>query len=258
MISFDSELILSWVTAFFIPLTRILGFISIAPIFGDKSVALPVKVGLGMLLTMIVTAAIPPLPTIDLLSPAGALLIIQQMIIGLAIGFMMRIIFFAIDMAGQLCGLTMGFGFASFFDPQSQANTAVISQFFGILAILVFLSMNGHLMMISALVESFLTFPVASESSHINGMTLALWGGNIFKFGLQLSLPIVATLLIANMALGVLTRSAPQLNIFGIGFPITLGVGFVVITLILPSMLYPIQNFFEQTFSAIQMAFKNQ
>jgi flagellar biosynthetic protein FliR len=246
MIELSSEMLQSWVAGLLLPLVRILAFISIAPFFGNKSIAMPIKVAMGILLAVAMAPAIPKIPSFDLLSPEGALVIIQQMIIGLALGFVMQIIFTAIEMSGQISGMTMGFGFATFFDHQSQGSTAVISQFLNILAMLVFLSMDGHLMMISALLESFYTFPVANSDMMLDGMRIAQWGSQIFTIGLQLSLPVVATLLITNIALGVLTRSAPQLNIFGIGFPITLLTGFLVIALMLPSMTVPYRYFMER------------
>ncbi|MBU3545097.1 flagellar biosynthetic protein FliR [Polynucleobacter sp. MWH-Mekk-B1] len=256
MIDINTDLLQAWVTGLLIPLTRILAFISIAPFFGNKSISLPMKVAMGFMLAVAIAPAIPGMPTVDLLSLQGVLTITQQMIIGLAMGLMVQIIFTAIEMAGQISGLTMGFGFATFFDHQSQGSTAVISQFLNVLAMLVFLSMDGHLMMISALLESFYSFPVSDIPGSIDGMRIALWGENIFSIGLQLALPVVATLLITNMALGVLTRSAPQLNIFGIGFPLTLCVGFIVIALMLPSMALPYSYFIEKGITASKSVLK--
>jgi flagellar biosynthetic protein FliR len=205
---------------------------------------------------MMIAPAAPAMPTVDLLSLRGILIIAEQMIIGLAIGLMMQVIFSAIEMAGQISGMTMGFGFATNYDPQSAGTTIVISQLMGILALLVFLSMNGHLIMIAGLLESFYAFPVTAEPRMIDGMTIAIWGTKLFSIALQLSLPIVATLLITNLALGILTKSSPQLNIFGIGFPITLCVGFVVIMLMLPTMAAPYQYILEQGMAASKTMLK--
>jgi len=150
-------------------------------------------------------------------------------------GFAMRLVFTAIDMAGDIMGMQMGLGFASFYDPVNAANTQVIAQFLGMLAALAFLSMNGHLYMLSALAESFHAFPISTQVPSAHALhTLALWGGSIFAYALRLALPLIAALLITNLALGILTRSAPQLNIFAIGFPITLVVGFATLMLTLP------------------------
>ncbi|QWD10212.1 flagellar biosynthetic protein FliR [Polynucleobacter paneuropaeus] len=256
MLTLNSDLIQAWVVTILIPLVRILGFVAIAPFFGNQAISMPIKVAMGILLAMMIAPAAPAMPTVDLLSLRGILIIAEQMIIGLAIGLMMQIIFSAIEMAGQISGMTMGFGFATNYDPQSAGSTIVISQLMGILALLVFLSMNGHLIMISALLESFYAFPVTAEPRMIDGMTIAIWGAKLFSISLQLSLPIVATLLITNLALGILTKSSPQLNIFGIGFPITLCVGFVVIMLMLPTMAAPYQYILEQGMAASKTMLK--
>ena len=256
MLTLNSDLIQAWVVTILIPLVRILGFVAIAPFFGNQAISMPIKVAMGVLLAMMIAPAAPAMPTVDLLSLRGILIIAEQMIIGLAIGLMMQIIFSAIEMAGQISGMTMGFGFATNYDPQSAGSTIVISQLMGILALLVFLSMNGHLIMISALLESFYAFPVTAEPRMIDGMTIAIWGAKLFSISLQLSLPIVATLLITNLALGILTKSSPQLNIFGIGFPITLCVGFLVIMLMLPTMAAPYQYILEQGMAASKTMLK--
>ena len=159
---------------------------------------------------------------------------IQQVIIGLAMGFTMRLIFNAVEMAGELAGLQMGLGFASFYDPVNAVHSAIIAQWLGIIASLAFLSMNGHLYMLSALAESFHTLPIGNMMSAQELRGVASWGGSIFAYALQVSLPILAALLITNIALGILTRAAPQLNLFAVGFPITLAIGFFVLALSIP------------------------
>ena len=155
-------------------------------------------------------------------------------------GFAMRIVFAGVEMAGEVIGLTMGLGFATFFDPQSQGRSSAISQFLSLLILMFYLAANVHLMMIAALFDSFTTLPIAAGPMEAHSMLkLATWGGIIFSAGVQLSLPIVAALLITNAALGILTRAAPQLNIFGIGFPIALGAGFIMISLALPYLASP-------------------
>jgi flagellar biosynthetic protein FliR len=167
------------------------------------------------------------------------------MLIGLGIGFSIRIVFAAVEMAGEISSLTMGLGFATFFDPQTKGRSSAISQFLALLATMAFLSVNGHLVLLSVLAESFTSLPISASPINGGGFEqLANWGGRIFSAGLQLSLPIVAALLITNVALGILTRAAPQLNLFGIGFPITLGVGLTMIGMTLPFLSMPLQNLF--------------
>jgi flagellar biosynthetic protein FliR len=245
MITLSTADINTWIAALLWPLTRILGLIAAAPLFGNTSVPASVKVMLGVLLASIVAPAIPALPAADPMSWAGLLILVQEMLIGLAMGFAMRIVFAAVEMAGEISSLTMGLGFATFFDPNTQGRSSAISQFLALVATMAFLAVNAHLVLLSALVESFSTMPVSATPLYGGGFKqLADWGGRIFSTGVQLSLPIVAALLITNVALGILTRAAPQLNLFGIGFPITLGVGLLVIAMSLPYLATPMQNLF--------------
>ncbi|MGB7815759.1 MAG: flagellar biosynthetic protein FliR [Methylotenera sp.] len=249
MVSISSELLQTWIVSLLWPLTRVLGVMATAPIFSHNSIPNRIKLGIGIVFTLIIMPMLPPLPQFEIFSFQGLLILVQQLVIGLAIGFSMRLVFAAVDLAGQLIGMSMGLGFASFFDPQSQGQSTAVNQFLILLTMLIFLSLDGHLMIVTAMANSFITMPIAIGGSGINPMKIALWGETIFSAGLLLALPAVAALLITNMALGILTRTAPQLNLFGIGFPITLSIGFLVLALALPGMLKPIENFIEQGIS---------
>jgi flagellar biosynthesis protein FliR len=241
MITLSSAELNIWIASFLWPLTRILGLLMVAPMFGNPSVPATVKIGLGAMLALVIAPAIPPLPAMDPMSFEGLLILVQQFIIGLAMGFAMRVVFAAVEMAGEVAGLTMGFGFATFFDPQTRGRSSAISQFLALLATMMFLAMNAHLALLAALTETFTSLPISATPLNGAGyMQIALLGGKVFSAGLQLSLPIIAALLITNIALGILTRAAPQLNLFGIGFPITLAVGFLVLTLSLPFLATPL------------------
>lgn len=246
MISVSSAYLQAWVIGLFWPLVRVLGVISTAPIFSNNAIPKRVKLGVGIMLTLIIMPTLPPIPPFEIYSLQGLRILIQQLVIGLAIGFSMRLVFSAIDLAGQLIGMSMGLGFATFFDHQSQGQSAAVNQFLMLLAMLIFLSLDGHLMIVTAIANSFISMPISLDYGGINPMKIAMWGETIFRVGLLLALPAVTALLITNMALGILTRAAPQLNLFAIGFPITLTVGFVVLALSLPGMLKPIENFIEQ------------
>jgi flagellar biosynthetic protein FliR len=200
---------------------------------------------------MVVAPAVPAMPALDPAGWAGLSVLAREIVIGAGMGFAMRLVFAAVEMAGEISSLTMGLGFASFFDPMSQGRSSAVSQFLVWVVTLAVLAVNAHLVLLEALAESFFTLPVAAIAFHNNGFwELALWGSKIFTAGLQLSLPIVAALLITNVALGILTRAAPQLNLFGIGFPITLGAGFLIISLTLPYLGTPLQNLFNQGIEA--------
>ncbi len=230
-----------WIAGFLWPLTRILGLIASAPLFGNVSVPAPLKIVFGSVLALIVAPNLHDLPVVDPMSMSGMLILTQQLVIGLSMGFAMRIVFAGVEMAGEVIGLTMGLGFATFFDPQSQGRSSAISQFLSLLVLMIYLAANVHLMMIAALFDSFNTLPIAAGPLGAHSVQrIATWGGMIFSAGVQLSLPIVAALLITNAALGILTRAAPQLNIFGIGFPIALGAGFIMLSLALPYLGMPL------------------
>ncbi|MFM2435996.1 MAG: hypothetical protein RL063_1979 [Pseudomonadota bacterium] len=246
MISISSALLQTWIISLLWPLTRILGVIATAPILSHSAIPNLVKLGLGLMLTLIIVPTLPPLPQFEIFSWQGLFILLQQLIIGLAIGFTMRLVFSAVELAGQLIGTTMGLGFASFFDAQSQGQSTAINQLLVLLTMLIFLSVDGHLLLITALAHSFTSMPIALDGGHINPLKIAMWGEMIFSAGLLLALPALTALLITNMALGILTRTAPQLNLFGIGFPITLSIGFVVLALSLPNMLQPIERLIEQ------------
>lgn len=246
MISLSSAQIDAWLAVLIFPLTRILAMIASSPILGNKQVPVRVKIGLSALLALIVAPTIGEMPPVAVGSPQGLLIIVQQIIIGVAMGFSMRLIFTAVEMAGHLAGLQMGLGFASFYDPINATQSAVIAQWLGMIAVLAFLAMNGHLYMLSALAESFHTLPIGSMMPARGFHDVAAWGGSIFAYGLQISLPLLAALLTANVALGILTRAAPQLNLFAIGFPITLAIGFFVLALLMPYLVPLLDRFVHE------------
>ncbi len=236
MISITTAELNILLASFLWPLSRILALIATAPILGNPSVPIRVKLGLAVMLTILVMPLVEKsLPPVDPASGAGMIILLQQALIGVAIGFVMRVVFVAVEMAGELIGLQMGLGFAIFFDPQNSGQIDIVGRFLGVIASLAFLAMDGHLMMIALISQSFSSLPVGTDGvTDATFTTLANWGSEIFKAGLQLSLPVLTALLITNLALGVLTRVAPQLNIFAVGFPLTLSIGLLVMALGMP------------------------
>lgn len=253
MISFTSAELNTWIASFLWPLTRIMGLMSVAPLFGNVSVPARVKIGLGVMLALIIAPGVPALPATDPMSLTGLLILTQQLVIGLSMGFAMRIVFAGVEMAGEISSMTMGLGFATFYDPQSRGHSSAISQFLALLTMMIYLATDLHLVLLSTLGETFNSLPISSAVVNGGGFQqLTNWGGRIFSAGVQLSLPIVTALLITNMALGILTRAAPQLNLFGIGFPITIGVGFAMVALSLPYLATPIGKLMFEGIDAIQ------
>ncbi|MDO9467217.1 MAG: flagellar biosynthetic protein FliR [Thiobacillus sp.] len=254
MISLTDAQLNAWLINFIWPLTRILGLIMVAPVFGHRAVPARVKIGLGIFIALIIAPTLPPMPDVSLGSWHGLFILVQQLLIGIAIGFIMRIVFAAVEAAGEIVGLQMGLGFASFFDPQSAGQTLVLARFFNMLALLVFLAVNAHLLLIGVLVDSFQTLPISPQPLSAAGFyNVAAFGSTVFAVGLQLALPLIAILLMTNLSLGILTRSAPQLNIFAIGFPITLGVGLIVLDLTLPYFVPQLEQMLQNGFQATTM-----
>lgn len=254
MFEITSQQLLAMVSGLMWPLSRILGLFTSAPVFSQSDFPMLARLGLGLAITALIAPTLPPPQTLDPISMEGLIILLNQFIIGISIGFMMRLFFTAIELTGNLIGTSMGMGFASFYDPATQSQTQVISQFLTMVTILLFFNTDLHLMVIDTLVNSFQTIPV--EQLHLNGnafKTMSLTGAKIFSLGLQLSLPIVTALLITNLALGVLTRAAPQLNIYGIGFPITMGVGFLMIFVSLPYMIQPFIHLMTNSIETIRL-----
>lgn len=254
MINFTSAQLSVWIASFIWPLTRILGLLATAPPFGSPSVPMLVKILLGVMISLVIAPDVPVPPALDPISMTGLMILAQQFLIGSVMGFAIRLAFTATEMAGDLTSHTMGLGFAVFFDPQSQGRTSVLSQLFSLLGTLVFLSINGHLILIAVMADSFHTLPITAAPVTTEGFHyVVLAGTRIFSIGLQLALPMLVALLITNIALGILTRAAPQLNLFGIGFPITIVVGFLFISLNLPYMLTPMQHLLSEAIELVRV-----
>ena len=246
MISLTAAEINAWIVAFFFPLARILALLTAAPPFNNQGLNTRTRLVLGLAIALAITPALPKIAAIDPASGLGLLILAQQLVIGLAMGFAMRLVFTAIDLAGTMISNQMGLGFATAYDPQSAAQTAVISQFLGMLGLLVFLAIDGHLMVIATLGRSFMLLPISANAiASSSWLNIANAGGLIFSSGVLLSLPVVVALLIANIALGVLGRVAPQLNLMAIGFPITIVLGFSALIVSLSYLATPLQQLFE-------------
>ena len=249
MLSFTSEQLFGWAAAFLWPFIRILALIGTAPVLNHTAIPPQVKVGLAMAIAIIVSPTLPTLPATALNSWNAFGVLAQQIAIGAALGFMLRLIFAAIELAGDLIGLSMGLSFATFVDPQNSTQTPLVGSFLGVLASLIFLALNGHLIVINGIVESFHVFPVGSmpTGGAAQLRDFALMGGDIFRIGMHLSLPIVAALLVVNLAIGVMTRAAPQLNLMSFGFPVGLLAGVWMLWMAAPWLVMAIQAHIERS-----------
>lgn len=251
MLSVTEAQLNAWLAAFMFPLARVLGLIAAAPVFNNASVPVRVKLLAGLAVTFAVAPMLPPPPQVEPASWAGLALLLQQGLIGLLLGFTMRIVFAGVDLAGELIGLQMGLGFAVFYDPQNAGQSPVVAEFVGLLALLFFLAFNGHLMVLALLAESFRALPVGVSPFPAGWETLLRWAAALFSIGVLLALPVIGALLVANIALGVLTKVAPTLNLFAVGFPVTLMAGFAMLALSMPYFAPALENLFERGYGAV-------
>lgn len=246
MLTVSSAQLNAWVGLFIWTFFRILAIFATEPVFGNRSIPARTKIGLAALFAILLAPSLGPMPNVEPGSAMGLLILLQQVVIGLAIGFSMRIVYTAVEMAGHLAGLQMGLGFATFYDPQNAAQVPIMAQFMSLLAVLIFLTMNGHQLVLMAIAESFHELPVSAQPfSPLGWKAVASWGSEIFRIGVLLSMPVVAALLVTNLSIGIMTRAAPQLNIFAVGFPITLTVGFLVLAISLPYLAPLIGQFLQ-------------
>jgi len=240
MVAFTEAQALAWISAWIWPFFRVLGLFTSAPVLSMKVVPRRVRVGLALLIVVAAEPSLPAAPPVALNSPEALMVIAQQVLIGLTMGFAARVVFAAIEFAGELVGLQMGLNFAAFFDPMSGGQITAVSRLYGTVAAWLFVVMNGHLLLTAAIIHSFEAFPVSAQPlAFLQVVQPQVWGAEIFKLGLWVSLPVVAMLALTNVVMGLVARVAPQMNIFTIGFPITLGVGFTGLWLSLPVMQVP-------------------
>jgi flagellar biosynthetic protein FliR len=252
VITFDIDLLNHWLSAVIWPFVRIGSMFLAAPVIGSRSVPIRIRVILALVLSWMILPLLPPVPEIEPLSIGGMLITAQQVGIGLAMGFLMQLAFSAAVMVGQTIAMSMGLGFASVIDPGNGVQVPVVSQVFMILTTLLFLALDGHLLMIASLIQSFHSMPIGLSLWSPDMLTDVLgFTGHIFLMALLMALPVLVSVLIVNISMGIVTRAAPQLNIFAVGFPITIMVGMVVMLLSLGMFQARAITLFEDTFELL-------
>jgi len=233
MLTLSSTDLDAMLALFFFPLVRILAWLSFDPLLGNRTVPIRIRVVLGFVLTLAIAPILPSAPQVALVSGEGLLTLLQQIAIGAVLGISLRIVFAIVEVAGSFMGMQMGLSFATLFDPINGAQTPVISQFLVLTTTLILFAFNGHHLVIAALAQSFVDVPVGTTLAAPGFAAVVHWGGVMFSAGLHIALPVTAALLATNLTIGMMSRAAPQLNIFAIGFPLTLGAGFLVLYLTL-------------------------
>ena len=241
-----------WVGRMWWPTLRVGGFVLAAPIASETTIPSFVKIVMSLSLAFLMAPLVQIPAALSIFSGAGLLAAIQELLIGVSIGMVVQLAFESLTFAGQTVSMAMGLSFATLVDPQRGAQTTVLGQMFMIFGLLTYLAINGHLVLIGALAESFQTLPIGA--AHIGKdflLSVALWGARVFESGLLIALPAVIALVIVNLALGVVTRAAPQLNLFGVGFTITLMCGFFVLIAGLDGVMTGISSLINSALAAV-------
>ncbi len=234
MISFTDAQLQAWMAAFLLPFFRILALFTAAPVLSIRSVPTRLRVGIALLLAVTLAPGNVPTAGIDLVSFKGLGYVAQEVMVGLAIGFAARLAFAAFDLAGELIGMQMGLSYAGFFDPQGGQGNAV-GAFMNTTATLTFVALNGPLLLVAATMRSFDSLPIGHVPfEFVTRFDPIALGAEVFALGLLIATPFLALILFVNLMLGVMTRVAPQLGLFSIGFPITIGTGMVLLLIGLP------------------------
>ncbi len=227
--------IVAWVGMYMWPFFRILGMLSIAPVIGSGIIPTRIRLGLAVVFAMLIAPLLPtPLATSDI--PMIVLITAQQFLVGVAMGFLLRMVFAALELGGQVIALQMGLGFAALIDPQGGVQVPTLSQFYVMMATLLFLALNGHHALLQLLFDSFRLLPVGPIGINAEGFAaVAAWGSRMFQGAVLVALTATIALVSVNVLMGVMTRAVPQFNMF-VAFPAILLLGFLIIALNMTSL----------------------
>lgn len=243
-----------WLALLYWPFVRIGSCFMVAPAFGAETVPARVRIVLAGSVTLLVAPLLPAPPAVAPFSAAGCVITVQQVLVGVALGFCLRILFDSVTLGGQMLANSMGLSMAFNLDPLhgSDASTPALGQLYTLLVTLTFLALNGHLTLIEALVQSFNTLPVGTDGLGVAGLqTVVGWGSQLFAGALAIALPGVTALLIVNLAFGVMSRAAPAFNLFAVGLPVSLVFGLVIVTVGLPAVQATFMQLLERTFASL-------
>lgn len=244
--------LLAWLGEVLWPMFRIAGMLMVAPMFSAGSIPARARIMLSLTLALAVYPMLPPIADVPPFSLAGILVGVQQVLIGMAAGFVIQLVFDGVVIGIQTAAMSMGLGFALFVDNQSGAQVPVLSQFHLIIAMLVFMSLNGHILLIEMIVRSFDALPVGPVGfDRDTAWQVAGYGAQMFSGALKVALPAATAVLIVNLSIGVISRAAPSLNLFAVGFPLTMLTGFVILMATLPALANTLANLLEQAFVAV-------
>ena len=242
MVTFGQAQLDAWLAGLLLPFLRILALFSAAPLLSHRALPLRARVAASGVIAVVVAPFADVPSGLPLASMAGFGLVVQQVAVGLVLGFAARLLFAVFELAGELIGLQMGLSFAGFFDPHGGGESAAGS-WLHTLALLLFIAMDGHLLLVDALVRTFRAIPIAADPLAVFGLLrLDRLGSDVFRLALSIALPATLLMLFVNLVLGFTSRVAPQLSIFSIGFPVTLLCGLAALVLLAGQLDAPLQE----------------
>jgi flagellar biosynthetic protein FliR len=227
----------AWIGSFLWPFFRVAAMMSATPLFSMRTIPVRVRVGLALAITLVMAPMLPAAPAVDPFSAAGVTITAGEVLTGLAIGFVLRLMFTVFEILGDIIGNLMGLGFAAILDPAHGTQVPILASFYSLLFMLTFFALDGHLQWIAALAESFRSLPIGNTLSADGLWTLVASSVLMFEWAVRMALPVVVALLVVNLSFGVLSRASPQLNVFSVGFPAALLIGFVLILATLPAVI---------------------
>ena len=232
------------------PFFRVAGVLMVAPVFAARLVPVRVRLALAVAASIVVAPLLPPTPPFDLTFATG-IAVAQEVVLGAAMGFCLQMIFDAFIVAGQTIAMSMGLGMATMIDPQRGISVPVVSQFLVVLGFLIFLALGGHLATIRLIADSFQAVPLGRGLSVDGLWMIASWGSQLFAGALRIALPAATALLITNIAFGVMSRAAPSLNLFAVGLPAGLLVGFLLLLLNIGHLSALLAEFLQATLAML-------
>ncbi len=249
--AFDPNDVEALVASVIWPLCRIAGVLAVLPGIGGAEVPVRVRVGLAVALALLLAPTLPPVPDVAPLSAAGVLITAREILTGLVGGFVLVIAFNAVTLAGESIAVTMGLGFALMNDPRNGVQVPTVSQFYLLMATLLFFALDGHHAVLALLANSFTALPVGAGLGDDALPALLRFAATMFAGALGVALPALAAMLATNIAMGVVTRAAPQLNLFSVGFPVTMLVGFLALLLTLPAFAEAVEALFADAMATL-------
>jgi len=240
----------TWISAGWLPFVRISAALMAAPLFSHRAIPRQLRLGVALVLAALLMPWQPTLQGINPLSVQGILLTANELLLGICLGFMLQLVFEAVLFAGQFIATGMGLGFASVIDQQQGISVAVVGQFYMLVTMLLFLAMNGHLAFIQLIADSFAVWPVGAAVVQPDTFAVLFNAiGGMLRNALGIALPAVVALLVVQIAMGVMSRAAPTLNLFAVGFPVTLILGLIVLERTLPALLPQVQRLLTVAFN---------